>query len=200
VYYKLCDTRSEKFAKALLSGYQGIVMCDGYSAYKALAKSEAKPGTRAGPGLTLAHCWAHLRRKFAEAEHNDPIPCGRALDLIGELFEVERNVPFIRVPEPLDALAPRRMLRTKDSKPVIADLRAWAEETRPTALPRSGLRKAIDYMLSHWHGLTLFLEDPNIPPTTIWPSERCEASCLDAKTTTVHDPSAEPKSQPSSTA
>jgi len=72
-------------------------------------------------------------------------------------------VPFIRVPEPLDALAARRMLRTKDSKPVIADLRAWAEETRPTALPRSGLRKAIDYMLSHWHGLTLFLEDPNIP-------------------------------------
>jgi transposase len=30
-------------------------------------------------------------------------------------------------------------------------------------LPRSGLGKAINYLLRHWKGLTLFLKNPQIP-------------------------------------
>lgn len=163
VFYRLCGTRSEKSAKSLLSGYQGIVMCDGYSAYKALAKSEAQSAARAGPGLTLAHCWAHARRKFVDAEPNYPIPCGRALELISELFKVERKVPGTQIPEPQEALDLRLELRTEHSGPILKTLRSWAEETRPIALPRSGLGKAINYMLGHWKGLTRFLENPLIP-------------------------------------
>lgn len=155
VFYKLCGTRSEKAARSLLAGYEGTVMCDGYAAYKTVA--------RAGPDITLAHCWAHARRKFIDAEPNSPIHCGRALDLIGKLFAVDRDVPFVDAVESPKMLALRKRLRKKRSKLILADLLAWAEETRPVALPRSGLGKAITYLLGHWPGLTRFLEDPRIP-------------------------------------
>lgn len=162
VFYRLCGTRSEKAAKEILSGYKGTVMCDGYKVYQALASKQSQTG-RAGPRMELAHCWAHARRKFVEAEKNYPIPCEKALDLIGELFAVERKVPAVEVPEPSEALALRQKLRDEDSKPLLDKLRTWAEETRPVALPRSGLGKAINYLLRHWKGLTLFLKNPQIP-------------------------------------
>jgi hypothetical protein len=46
---------------ALLAGYRGIVQCDGYAAYKQLAKRG-----RAGNAVILAFCWAHWRRRFYE--------------------------------------------------------------------------------------------------------------------------------------
>ena len=69
----------------MLAGYTGIIMADGYGAYEALA--------RAGPGITLAHCWAHVRRKFIEAEPHYPEPCRTALELITQLYAVEHEVP-----------------------------------------------------------------------------------------------------------
>jgi transposase len=60
VVYRILETRSQQAARDMLAGYTGIIMADGYGAYEALA--------RAGPGITLAHCWAHVRRKFIEAE------------------------------------------------------------------------------------------------------------------------------------
>lgn len=155
VFYRLCGTRSQKAAQAILSGYSGVVMCDGYAAYKTLA--------RAGPRIELAHCWAHVRRKFIEAEPNYPIPCGEALDLIGQLFEVEREVPCVGWPEEAEVLALRQRLRQEHSRPILKALQSWAEENRPKALPRSGLGKAIDYLLGHLPGLKLFLGNPEIP-------------------------------------
>lgn len=155
VFYQLCGTRSEKAARKILSGYQGVVMCDGYTAYKTLA--------RAGPGMTLAHCWAHARRKFVEAEPSYPLPCAQVLDLIGQLFAVEREAPCIAVPESPEALALRSQLRAERSAPLLDEIKTWAEQTRPSALPRSGLGKAIDYLLGHWQGLRRFLDDPRIP-------------------------------------
>ena len=44
------------------------VVCDGYAAYRALAKRGASE--RAGPTITLAHCWAHVRRQYVEPWYN----------------------------------------------------------------------------------------------------------------------------------
>jgi len=59
VAYTILESRSQEAARQVLNGYGGIVLADGYGAYAALA--------RAGPRFTLAHCWAHVRRKFVEA-------------------------------------------------------------------------------------------------------------------------------------
>ena len=157
VTYTILESRSQEAARQVLNGYRGIVVADGYGAYEALA--------RAGPGFTLAHCWAHVRRKFIEAEPHYPAPCAEVLDLIGRLYAVERECP-LRVGAAdaagETALHSRRAaLRAERSAPLVAEIRAWA--LRQRALPESSLGKAIAYMLGLWPGLLRFLDDPRIP-------------------------------------
>jgi transposase len=157
VTYTILESRSQEAARQVLNGYRGIVIADGYSAYEALA--------RAGPRFTLAHCWAHVRRKFVEAEPHYPGPCAEVLDLIGQLYAVERDCPP-RVGAATEAedteLRHRRAdLRAERSAPLVATIRTWAQGQR--ALPESSLGKAIAYMLGLWPGLTRFLDDPRIP-------------------------------------
>ena len=155
VFYQLFGTRSAKAARSVLSGYQGIVLCDGYGAYEALA--------RAGPAITLAHCWAHVRRKFIEIEPHYPRACEEILQLISKLYLVERGASRETFPEAAERLALRGKLREEHSRPLVAEIYAWAEEQRQKALPRSGLGQATEYLLGLWKGLTRFLEDPRIP-------------------------------------
>ncbi|OGL17951.1 MAG: hypothetical protein A3F92_14270 [Candidatus Rokubacteria bacterium RIFCSPLOWO2_12_FULL_71_22] len=157
VAYTILESRSQEAARQVLNGYGGIVLADGYGAYDALA--------RAGPRFTLAHCWAHVRRKFVEAEPHYPAPCAEALALLGQLYAVERACP--RLDGALDDASRAQVLRLRaarraeQSVPIIAELRAWAHRQR--ALPESSLGKAISYMLGLWPGLTRFLDDPRIP-------------------------------------
>src|SRR3990167_5125128 len=85
VAYTILESRSQEAARQVLNGYGGIVLADGYGAYDALA--------RAGPRVTPAPCWAHVRRKVVEAELHYPAPCGEALALIAQLYAVERTCP-----------------------------------------------------------------------------------------------------------
>ena len=153
VFYRICSSRSAAAAGEVLSKYRGIVMADGYGAYSSLEKE------RDGPSFTLAHCWAHVRRKFKEIEQNYPLASAEALDLIGKLYDVERLV--VRTSEPEAALEQRAQLRAKRSQKLIDEIRRWAE--KQTALPKSGLGQAITYMWGMWPGLTRFLKDPRIP-------------------------------------
>ena len=63
VAYRFEDSRSGDCVARHLAGYTGILQVDGYSAYTRLAKT----GTGASnETVTLAGCWAHLRRRFYE--------------------------------------------------------------------------------------------------------------------------------------
>jgi transposase len=152
-WYKLAPSRSADVAKEVLGGFEGIVLCDGYKAYETVQKDL--------PNVRLAHCWAHARRHFVEAEPNYPKECEQALDFIGKLFEIERELASpdaLEGDEKSAAIRARKKARKERSRPVIDTLRTWALEQR--GLPKSGLRKAIDYMLSYWIGLTAFLDEP----------------------------------------
>lgn len=151
VFYRIQASRSAEAAGAILKDYQGIAMVDGYSAYKSLASQ------REGP-FRIVHCWAHVRRKYREAENAFPRECRVALDLIRDLYLVEREAP--RGMDPA-SLAIRAELRVMKSKPITESIKAWAVGQR--ALPESRLGKAINYMLKLWPGLTAFLEEPAIP-------------------------------------
>ena len=157
VVYKILETRSQQAARELLAGYTGTVLADGYGAYEALA--------RAGPGMTLAHCWAHVRRKFIEAEPHYPEPCRAVLALIGQLYAVEREVPGLPAAAAVetadDLLALRGRLRSERSRAIVHEIQTWALAQR--TLPESSVGKAISYLLGLWTGLTRFLADPRIP-------------------------------------
>ncbi|HYG70150.1 MAG TPA: IS66 family transposase, partial [Anaeromyxobacteraceae bacterium] len=147
IAYQIQDSRSTEAARAVIGDFAGIVMADGYGAYQALRKQGGK--------FRLAHCWAHVRRKFDEIEAFFPTQCRQILDLIGELYAVEKLCP---TGPPGDEL--RRKLRNERSREILGRIHRWALETR--ALPESGLGKAIAYMTSLWVGLTVFVDDPRV--------------------------------------
>ena len=155
VWHGIAPSRSADAARSYLGAFDGTLVVDGYKAYDTLAKENAN--------LTLAHCWAHARRKFVEAEPNYS-QCSEALDLIGKLFDIDRETPN---PAELDGdakvLAAEQRLKARKEKapPILEKLRAWALAQR--GLPKSGLRKAIDYMLKYWNGLNVFVHDPFVP-------------------------------------
>jgi hypothetical protein len=147
VYYAIRDGRSFKTAEALLASFAGVLMCDGYVAYLSLS------GTY--PRVVLAHCWAHVRREFVEIEKSFPIQCGEIIDLIGELYAIDKKCRLEG--EDLEEA------RDTASRLVIDRIVGWFYRTVPKCLPESGLRKAIGYMVHMWPGLVLFLDDPQIP-------------------------------------
>jgi transposase len=148
VYYKIQQNRSLDSAIKLLGQYEGTVVCDGYQVYSALQKRYRC--------IELAQCWAHVRRKFVEAERAFPTECAEVLDMIQELYAIEKLCP---TGPPGDEQ--RRKLRTERSAVVLQRIKQWAYDT--VALPQGGLGQAVAYMLGAWEGLTRFLQDPRIP-------------------------------------
>lgn len=148
VTYAIQDSRSTKAARVVLGDFEGVVVCDGYRAYSALAKQQ--------PGLRLAHCWAHVRRKFLDVEAFFPREAAAIVGLIGQLYAVEHACPSGR-----DGDALRRELRASRSRAVLARIQQWAVDVATT--PESGLGKAIAYMAGLWSGLSYFVEDPRVP-------------------------------------
>jgi hypothetical protein len=139
----------------LLEGFTGVLQTDGYEAYSAVA--EAK-------GLIHAGCFAHVRRRFEDARKSQADPAKDshskvALDLIGRLYRIEREIK---------TAAPEERLRVRQiqSAPILAELEAWLDRMVELVLPQSALGRAIHYALSQWRKLQPFLTHPEIPLDT----------------------------------
>jgi len=155
-YYWIRDGRGAAEGREVLGDYRGIVVADGYKAYEALARENKK--------LALAFCWSHVRRKVIEAEKFYPDECAPLLDLIRDLYAVEREGPALRHLDKSgrkDALRLRARLRDERSRPIIAAIEKWTQSQN--ALPESALQVALHYMVGLWPGLVRFLDDPLIP-------------------------------------
>ena len=160
VVYRNARHRDRAAAKRLLNGYGGIVMSDGYNVYKSLQRDGPKT-------ITKAYCWAHVRRKYLEAESSYPELSRHAVERINELFRLERQLPKPgRDAADEDRAAAsecRRELRATKSKAIADGLLEWALENRGCVLPKSKMGKAMAYMIDLWPGLKGFLDDPRIP-------------------------------------
>src|ERR1700690_1454552 len=88
--------------KYFLRDYEQVLLADGYGGYD---------GVVAGTAITRAGCWSHSRRKFVDAEKGAPEIARAAVDLIGDLFRVERQAKDFSVEQRLalrrDKSAPR---------------------------------------------------------------------------------------------
>jgi transposase len=142
VLYRLDESRSAEAARKIIGDFKGTLVSDGYTGYQALKKQ--------GASFRIAHCWAHVRRKFIEAESSAKAQCAEVLDLIGKLYAVERSITG----PPQERMA----IRHEQSRPIIEQIHRWALST--PSLPQSPLGKAIGYLSSLWQGLVVFLDDP----------------------------------------
>lgn len=152
-FYNFEPTRSGHVIKELLRDYTGAVVCDGYTGYNRLNELNKENEDKK---IELAHCWAHARRKFTDIKENYPEKCKEILDLMDELYAIERKAKTL---EELKAL------RSKKSVEVIDQIKKWLEENLITARAESGLRSSIEYMLKYWNGLNLFLKNEKVPLT-----------------------------------
>jgi hypothetical protein len=126
------------------------VQCDGTNITTFL---ERAGGQRPG-------CWSHGRRRLAEAARAGDKLALEGLRMIGRLFVVERSSA-----EAGDTAAQRFARRQESSRPIIDELRAWIDQKKATAPPKTPLGAALGYLDRQWKRLLLFLANGNIELT-----------------------------------
>jgi transposase len=129
-----------------LTGYQGALQSDGYTAYEHFDRL---------PGITGYGCWAHARRYFFEAKDNDPARAEHALAEIGRLYAIERELA-----EGEASAGERLRVRLERAVPVLETFRVWLEDNR--SLPKSPWGAAVGYALARWEKLTRYTADGRI--------------------------------------
>ena len=150
VTYSYAPGRGAVHALKLLEHYRGIVQCDGYAAYKSIADAAG------GEAITLAFCWAHLRRRFFDIAEDGSAPiASEALDRIAALYAIEKTIRG-------HSSCARRATRQEKSKPLVLALKKWFEQQLTRVSAKSVIAEAIRYALHHWDGLTRFLDDGRI--------------------------------------
>jgi transposase len=139
-----------------LKDYTGYLQAD------ALAQYEGLYGER----IKHVCCWAHARRKFVAASEGGDERAKTAVELIGKLYAVERDLPALLPPSD-DPQAQqqrrqreeqRQQTRQQQATPILEELKRWLDEEKPRALPKSALGQAIGYALNNWEALLRYLE------------------------------------------
>ena len=158
VLYDYDPSRSAGVPTALLEGFKGYLMTDGYDGYNEVARTD---------GIERLACWAHVRRRFVEATRVQPKGkrgrADEAVSLIGKLYRIEREhkeaTPEVRY-----------LARQSSSAPVLAELHAWMLKQTPLVIPKSALGTALAYMGNLWPQLTRYTERGDLPID----NNRCE--------------------------
>lgn len=151
VVYDFQASRSGQHAEDFLKGWQGQLVCDDYSGYKAQFKKNS---------IIEVGCMAHARRKFHELHVTGKILIAeQALSLIQQLYRIEaelRDIPDCTAEQ-------RRERRQQDSQPVMQQLYDWLKEYQLKVPPSSLTVKAINYSLKRWSALSRYLDDGDLP-------------------------------------
>ncbi|MBF0266241.1 MAG: IS66 family transposase [Gammaproteobacteria bacterium] len=154
ILYDYQPTRAGEHAKTFLSGFKGTVQCDGFSGYNALTKNNNP--------VTLIGCMAHARRKFDEAykalpakSKQKPGMAQMALAKIRKLYAIEKQIKNLSSEQ-------RYLLRQAKSKPVLEDLKAYAEKSVLRTPKDSLIGQAFRYLLNQWESLIGYINDGNL--------------------------------------
>ncbi len=170
VYFQIAPGRGANVPMEYFRNIQKqkiIVICDRYSAYKSLAKQL--------PFITLAFCWAHVRRDFLDAARKYPDLEEWALswvDKIGDLYRINnrRCVEF----DPELFLSDQSASFNEQHEHLVKAMGTMTEErdafieTHKTDDPDIDLLsnvkfKVLTSLQNHWKGLSVFVGHPEVP-------------------------------------
>jgi transposase len=131
-----------------------VLQVDGYDGFKRLALD------RPDSSVTLAFCWAHMRRGFYDFWVSTKSPLAAwVLARIGELYAIETEIRG----QPAEH---RRHVRQERSRPIVEALHTWMQEHVGRVSAVSDLAKAIRYAIRHWPGVVRFLDDGRVEMDT----------------------------------
>ena len=147
VHFTYEPSRAASVPAQLLSGYEGVLMTDGYQPYRQVAAKQQ---------LIHLCCWAHVRRKFKEAVKAQPKgKTGKAdmgLNFIAKLYGIEKR-------ERASDAATRQRMRVKHALPTLKQFKQWLEKTKLQVPPKSATGKAVNYALEYWVELNRYTEN-----------------------------------------
>ena len=183
VAYRFEDSRGGDCVARHLAGYTGILQVDGYSAYTRLAKTGT--GT-SNETVTLAGCWAHLRRRFYELHLNGSSRLAtQTVTTMAALWKIENEIRGV-------APAARMAARQQRSAAIVAELFNLWEMELPRISGKSKLAEAIRYATSRRKVLEYFLIDgrveidSNIVERAIRPQTMHESLCTPSSSVCKH--------------
>ena len=148
--------RGQIHPQAFLGDYRGIVMSDGYTAWRTLE------------GATHIGCMAHSRRRFVDA----PARRGRRAAVRPRQAAALRTaVPYRVERQARDEKPDRgetpdqciRRFRQQHSVPILNALKVWLDDMAPKVLPDSKLGDAVSYTRNQWEYLTRYTGDGSMP-------------------------------------
>jgi transposase len=152
VVYFYAPGRGGENAETFLTGFDGILQIDGYPGYNRLTRSARK----GGKPITVAHCWAHARRKLREVFDRDGSEiAAEGLRRIAELYAIEADIRG-------DGPGQRLSARQARTVPLVAGFRKWLTEQRARVSAKSRLGEKLAYIHRHWDGLQTFLADGRV--------------------------------------
>lgn len=149
----LDPSRSSKVPKDHLGeAAEGILSVDRYSAYKAY---EAL-----GENVRLSFCWSHVRRDFQRIGKGY-----KKLREWADAWETLINDLFWLNKERLSVRSKARAFRMKDQalRSTLATMEDLLECELTDPSPHEAQRKAMKSLRNHWEGLTIFVDNPDIP-------------------------------------
>ena len=142
--------RSGQTALRILADFFGTLIRDGYAAYGQL------PATAAG-------CWAHVRRKFFEAQENHPALAAEAIALIRKLYAHERDAKEAAMRRRTEtALVKERRKVRRLSAPVADAFFALCRRIGAEQPPASSIARAAGYAADREAELRRFLADARL--------------------------------------
>jgi transposase len=153
--FPFATSRGHQHAVDILGKYCGTLISDDYGAYEAYAAKRDE--------VTRASCWAHVRRKFVEAEGVEPERVARALEWIRSIYRIEEEIRE----EKLDGEA-KLARRSTESRPLVEALFGWLKQelVASALLPTNPFTEAARHAIKLQAPLEVFLSDPAVPIDT----------------------------------
>ena len=151
VAYRFTPGRASGPLAAEISGFSGTLVGDGYSGNRAAADKTTGE-------IAIAGCWAHVNRKFRDAEKEAPGTARLFRNDIKKLYEIEREADEAGLlPEA------RAALRQQRATPLLIDIYSKAWRLHSQFSDAGLMAKAIGYIRGQHRPLRQFLEDGGIP-------------------------------------
>lgn len=158
ILYDYQKTRSHEHPEAFLKGFQGLLVTDAFSAYEKM--------DRGNPDIAFSACWAHARRRFAEALKALPSGKKEAAKSTIAHQALEKIAAIYHLDNELTRLNPSERLRTRNLtiKVLVEDYFAWLKKVKESGTLLTGKTlEGVNYSLNHEKQLRLFLEDGEVP-------------------------------------
>ena len=173
ILYEYQRTRKADHPEEFLKGFKGIVVCDGYSAYRKL--------DRKNPDIIFAGCWSHARRRFAEALKALPKAAQKNTKETVAYEAVSRIAAIYHLDNQMEGQPAkvRKMYRQANIRPLVEAFFAWAKEIQSkNQLSRGKTLDGINYCINQEVSLKAFLEDGDIPMDNNTTESALRSFCL----------------------